>query len=90
MLEDAVWGIFVAEATGRFPNFFPIAVYTSKERAIEEINALPRDLNYQLLRLPVNRNFAYYNKKTGKLVGMDGVYHEHYHHKDDDNKRDDQ
>jgi hypothetical protein len=82
-IEDAIWGIFVADGTGKFPNFFPIAVYTTKEKAIEEIHCLPKDINYQLLKLPVNRNFAYYHKKSGKLVGMDAIYHEHYHFKED-------
>lgn len=89
MLEEAVWGIFVATGTGRFPNFFPIAIYTTKEKAIEEINVLPRHLNYQLLRLPMNQNFAYYHKKSGELIGMNDVYHEHYHFKDDDDNKDD-
>ncbi|UQZ83109.1 hypothetical protein SK3146_02270 [Paenibacillus konkukensis] len=84
MVQDAVWGIFVANGGGRFPNFFPIAMYTSKEQAIEEINGLPRNVNYHLLRLPVNCNFAYYHKKSGELVGMDGIDHEHYHFKDEE------
>jgi hypothetical protein len=36
---------------------------------------MPKDMNYQLLRLPINRMFAYYHKKSGKLVGMDAIYH---------------
>jgi hypothetical protein len=83
MLEDVLWGIFVSEGTGRFPNFFPIAIYTTKEKALEDIKGLPKDLNYDLLRLPLNRNFAYYHKKTGKLVGMNDIYHEHYHFKEE-------
>lgn len=38
--------------------------------------------NYQLLRMPINYSFAYYHKKSGKLVGMDGIHHEHFHFKD--------
>lgn len=78
---EFIWGIFVAENTGRFPNFFPIAFYTTHEKALSDINGLPKDMNYQLLKLPLNRNFAYYHKKTGKLVGMDAIYHEHFHFK---------
>jgi len=37
------------------------------------------DMNYQLLQLPMNCKFAYYHKKSGKLVGMDNIYHEHFH-----------
>jgi len=79
---DNVWAIFVAETEG-FPNFFPIALYTTREKALEDLDVLPRDINYQLLKLPINRNFAYYHKKTGRLVGMDAIYHEHFHFKED-------
>lgn len=51
---------------------------------MKEIHSLPRDHNYQLLQLPLNRNFAFYHKKNGKLVGMDSVSHEHFHFKDED------
>ncbi|MCU6712925.1 hypothetical protein M6D81_29915 [Paenibacillus sp. J5C_2022] len=83
MNEDFAWVIFVTENTGHFPNFYPIGLYTARERAIEELNALPKDMNYQLLRLPINRMFPYYHKKNGKLVGMDAIYHEHFHFKED-------
>lgn len=43
-------------------------------------------MNYQLLRLPVNRMFPYRHKKSGMLVGMDGIYHEHFHFKDEDTR----
>jgi len=81
--EDVVWGIFVVKDTGRFPNFFPIALYATRSKALEELMSLPKDINYQLLKLPLNRNFAYYHKKNGQLLGMDAIYHEHYHYKDD-------
>jgi hypothetical protein len=77
-----IWGIFVSEGTGGFPNFYPIALHSTREKAIEDINTLPKDKNYQLLELPLNRNFAFYHKKTGKLIGMDGIRHEHFHFKD--------
>ncbi|MGQ8872167.1 hypothetical protein ACUTVW_07825 [Paenibacillus sp. TSA_86.1] len=50
---------------------------------MKEIDTLPRDHNYQLLRLPLNHNFAFYHKKTGKLTGMDSIHHEHFHFKDE-------
>ncbi|GFZ93037.1 hypothetical protein GCM10008018_44190 [Paenibacillus marchantiophytorum] len=37
MHDEFVWGIFVAENTGRLPNFFPIALYTTSDRALENI-----------------------------------------------------
>jgi GNAT superfamily N-acetyltransferase len=80
--DNVVWGIFVAENTKRFPNFYPIALYSTREKAVEDLNGLPKDINYQLLKLPVNRNFAYYHKKTGRLVSMDAIHHEHFHFKD--------
>lgn len=82
MPNDYVWGIFVAETTA-FPNFFPLGIYTTRELAVNEFKDLPRDHNYQLLRMPLNHNFAYYHKKSGKLVGMDAVDHEHFHIKDE-------
>ncbi|MGC5328844.1 hypothetical protein [Brevibacillus sp. SYSU BS000544] len=78
MEEEFVWGIFVADSTRGFPNFFPIGIYTSREKALQELEILPEDTNYQVLRLPINRSFAYYHKKTGKLTGMDAIQHEHY------------
>lgn len=84
---EFIWGIFVADNTGRFPNFFPIALYTTRDEALEDIYSLPKDTNYQLLKLPLNRNFAYYHKKSGKLVGMDNVYHEHFQFESDENEK---
>ncbi|MBA2937192.1 hypothetical protein HZF08_02655 [Paenibacillus sp. CGMCC 1.16610] len=81
MDKDFMWGIFVSEDIKRFPNFFPIGFYASRELAVEEIQGLPKDVNYDLLKLPLNRNFAYFHKKSCKFVGMDGIYHEHYHFK---------
>ncbi|MFC6553128.1 hypothetical protein [Cohnella cellulosilytica] len=83
MMNKYVWAIFVAENTGRFPNFYPIGLYTSREKAIEELEALPREMNYQLLKLPVNQTFPYYHKESSKPVGMDGIYHEHFNFRDD-------
>lgn len=78
MNEQFVWGIFVAANTERFPNFYPIALYVTREKAVEDIESLPKDMNYQLLKLPLNYNFAYYHKKSGKLVGMEAIHHEHF------------
>lgn len=65
MTDEYIWVIFVAEQTNRFPDFYPIGVFTVRDRAVEEIDKLPRDKNYQILRLPVNRMFPYYHKKSG-------------------------
>lgn len=54
MPNGYVWGIFVVDASSGFPNFFPIGIYTTRELAINELEALPRDQNYQLLRMPLN------------------------------------
>lgn len=81
MHDEFIWGIFVVENAGSFPNFFPIAIYSTREKALENIDSLPKDTNYQVLKLPLNCNFAYFHKKTGKLVGMDNIYHEHFHFK---------
>ncbi|WP_146239807.1 hypothetical protein [Paenibacillus illinoisensis] len=81
--NDYVWGIFVVDETIKFPNFFPIGIYTTRDVAVNEINALPRDHNYQLLRLPLNHNFGYIHKKSGSLVGMNAIFHEHFHFKDE-------
>ncbi|MNE80807.1 hypothetical protein D3C80_1774120 [compost metagenome] len=83
MSNEYVWGIFVADSSTRFPNFFPIGIYTTRELAIKEVEVLPRGHNYQLLRMPLNNNFAYYHKKSGALVGMDAINHEHFHFKNE-------
>jgi hypothetical protein len=86
MLEDTfVWGIFVANSSKPFPNFFPIGLYSTRELAIKQIEALSRENNYQLLKMPINKDFSYYHKKNGKLVGMNAIHHEHYHFKDESN-----
>lgn len=82
MDEGYIWVIFVAEKTGRFSDFYPIGTFTVRERAVEAIDKLPKDKNYQLLRLPMNRMFPYYHKKSGELIGMDTIHHEHFHFKD--------
>jgi len=58
--DECIWAIFVAEQADVFPNFYPIGLFTCHDRAVEELKALPRDMNYQLLKLPVNRMFPYY------------------------------
>lgn len=85
MLEDTtfMWGIFVAYSSKPFPNFFPVGLYTTRELAINQIETMPRDNNYQLLKMPINKDFSYYHKKNRKLVGMDAIYHEHFHFKDE-------
>lgn len=77
-----VWVIFVVENKNRFPNFFPIGVYTTEMKAKEELHNLPVVNNYQLLKLPVGEFFGYFNKK-GELIGMDGVNHWHFHNKEE-------
>ncbi|REK75089.1 hypothetical protein [Paenibacillus paeoniae] len=79
MTKDYVWGIFVANSSSHFPNFFPIGMYTTRELAMKQIKALPREHHYQLLQMPLNNSFAYYHKKSGELVGMDAIHHEHFH-----------
>lgn len=79
---DNVWVIFVADNTNRFPNFFPIGVYTTEMKAKQAIQGLPKENNYQLFNFPVDEFFGYFNKK-GELVGMDKVNHWQYHFKDD-------
>jgi len=54
----------------------------TREEALKEIGAMPKNNNYQLLRMPVNKNFAYYHKKNGSVVGMSAIHHEHFHFKD--------
>ncbi|MEK4236203.1 hypothetical protein [Paenibacillus sp. FSL H7-0714] len=49
---EFVWRIFVAESRERFPDFYPIALHEVHEKAIEE--GFPNDMNYQLLKLPLN------------------------------------
>ena len=81
---EFVWGIFVANGTGRFPNFFPVGIYSSHKKAEQELENLPRNKNYQLLRLPIDNFFGYFNK-NGDLVGMDAIHHEHYDYVDEEN-----
>lgn len=83
MANQYVWAIFVAESKGAFPNFYPIGMFATRDQAITELEALPKDMNYQLLSLPMNRMFAYYHKKSGKLVGMDRIQHEHFNYKNE-------
>lgn len=67
-----VWGILVVSETQRFPNFFPIGIYSIREKEEQELENLPKDNNYQLLRFPLNKFFGYYNKNRD-IVGMDGI-----------------
>ncbi|WP_308639593.1 hypothetical protein [Paenibacillus silvisoli] len=87
MDDRVVWGIFVANSSNSklFPNFFPVGMYTTRELAINQLEALPKENNYQLLRMPINKDFAYLHKKSGKIVGMNAIHHEHFHYKNDSN-----
>ncbi|MEQ7053998.1 hypothetical protein ABN764_25530 [Paenibacillaceae sp. P-4] len=84
MDDTFVGGIFVADSSKPFPNFFPVGLSTTRELAINQIEAMPRDNNYQLLRMPINKDFSYF-QKSGKIVGMDAIHHEHFHYKDESN-----
>lgn len=77
-----VWVIFVTKNGNRFPNFFPIGVYSTEAKAKEQLEKLPKDNNYQLFKFPVDEFFGYFNK-NGELVGMDGLNHWNYHYKDE-------
>ncbi|MDT8975749.1 hypothetical protein RQP50_05790 [Paenibacillus sp. chi10] len=79
------FGGYLADSSKPFPNFFPVGLFTTRELAINQIEAMPRDNNYQLLRMPINKDFSYFHKKSGKLVGMDAIHHEHFHYKDESN-----
>ncbi|MFC4304352.1 hypothetical protein [Cohnella boryungensis] len=83
-MDEYVWAIFVAENKSSFPNFYPVGLFTSREKAVKELEGLQKDMNYQLLKLPINRMFPYFHKKSGKIVGMDGIHHEHIHFREDD------
>ena len=77
-----VWVIFITIKGNRFPNFFPIGVYSTEAKAKEQLKTLSKDNNYQLFKFPIDEFFGYFNK-NGELVGMDKVNHGHYHFKDD-------
>ncbi|WP_336773222.1 hypothetical protein [Paenibacillus sp. MMO-58] len=84
MLEDTfIWGIFVTDSSKTFPNFFPVGLYTTRELAMQQLESMSKEYNYHLLKMPINKDFSYYHRKSGKLVGMDGIHHEHYHFLDE-------
>jgi len=64
MDETFVWGIFVADSSKPFPNFFPVELYTTRALAINQIEAMPRDNNYQLLRMPIDKDFSFSIKRV--------------------------
>ncbi len=55
---------------------------STHELAIKQMETMPKENNYQLLKMPINKDFSYYHKKSGKLVGMNDIHHEHYQFKD--------
>jgi hypothetical protein len=77
-----VWVIFVSINENRFPNFFPIGVYSTEKKAKEQLEKLPKDNNYQLFKFPVDEFFGYFNKNR-ELIGMDRVNHWHFDYKDE-------
>jgi hypothetical protein len=48
--EEVIWGIFVAENTERFLNFYPITFYSTHEKALEDIEGSPKDMNCHLVK----------------------------------------
>lgn len=75
---ENVWVLFVATGKPTFPNFYPIGVFESHDKAVNELKVLPQDKHYQIFELPFNRSFAYIND-SGELESRLGIfYHEHY------------
>lgn len=75
---DNVWVVFVATGKPAFPNFYPIGIFDSHDKAVSELEELPKDNVYQIFELPFNHSFAFFNEK-GQLENRLGeFYHEHY------------
>lgn len=74
---NSVWCIFACDFKAGFPNFYPVAVYKTRNEALDKIKELPTYLRYDLFELPFNKVFA--KIKNGKLQPMLGLlHHEHY------------
>lgn len=54
----SIWVIFSIDDRDAYPNFFPIGAYSSKERAVKQIEQLPVDNSVQLFELPIDTFIA--------------------------------
>lgn len=71
--------MFIATNNFKFPNFYPIGLYSSKEKAIiEEIESLSKDYYYQLFEIAIDQFFGYLDKKGVLKSGIGVLRHEHY------------
>lgn len=77
-MTEIIWGLFIAEDNHKFPNFYPIGFYSSKAKAIIEIESLSKDYHYQLFEIPVDHFFGYLDKKGVLKSGIGALRHEHY------------
>lgn len=80
-MVKTVWGIFVVDRNNVFPNFAPIGVYSSKEKAEKQIDELPKEQPYQLFEIPIDEFLAEITK-DGKVKSRLGKL-QHFHFEGD-------
>lgn len=73
---EQVWGLFVADRLKSFPNFYPVGLYTSRDKALEAMIELPKGQSYQVFQVPIDYYFGHTNKR-GELC-MESLPHEHF------------
>ncbi|MGZ4107604.1 MAG: hypothetical protein ACXVO1_09730 [Tumebacillaceae bacterium] len=82
---DHLWGVFVCAGSSKgFPNYYPVGVYTTREKAVELLNGLTREHNYEIVKLPIDTFFGHINKKGNLSDGIGCLHHEHYPFRSDD------
>ncbi|MBY6270244.1 hypothetical protein [Parageobacillus thermoglucosidasius] len=81
---NSIWMIFIVDHDRDFPNFFPIAAYSSQEKALNKLESLPKNHNYQLFEIPIDDFFGVITNNREICSGMGNLYHEHFHYLDGD------
>ena len=84
MQAEYVWGLFVSDSgNNRFPNYYPVGIFLTREMAMEQLKELTKEHDYEIAKLPINKFFGYIDKKGILKDGIGDLHHEHYQFKTD-------
>lgn len=79
-MSNGVTVYLLAATTGgaKFPNLHIIGVFSSRQKAIETLRAVPRNHAFILYEAPIDRFWGFIDQSGRLLDGMGSLPHKHY------------
>ncbi|GMA63776.1 hypothetical protein GCM10025859_42160 [Alicyclobacillus fastidiosus] len=51
MKTEYIWGLFVVDERTQFPNYYPIGIFSTREKALNQLRKLAKEYDYELVRV---------------------------------------